>query len=201
MIEAYPLHWPQGYPATAPSQRKKSRFTTTLGAARDLVKTEVKRIHGTNPIISTNIPLKNDGDLRADWGKYKIDNPGVAVYFTYNGNQVCLCCDNYERVWENLRAVARTLQALRQISRDGVSDFLNKAFSGFKELPAPSETTPTTKSCWEILGIPVTTDIKEIKKAYHKKSIKYHPDLPLGDRDKFEEVQRAYRDATHYAQS
>lgn len=202
MVEAYPLHWPTEYPATPEHKRKDSRFKTTLGAARDFVKDEVRRMGGKNPVISANIPLKNDGDLRADWNRYKIDNPGVAVYFTYNNNPVCLCCDQYKRVWENLYAVGRTIEALRQIDRDGVSDFLNRAFTGFKALPEGSSTEPTTKPCWDILGIAITSDKDAIQKAYRKKVAVLHPDnLLTGDINQFHELQEAYRDAIHFAQS
>jgi hypothetical protein len=42
-------------------------------------------------------------------------DPGVAVYFTYKGNEVVLCCDTYERIWENVYAIGKTIENLRAI--------------------------------------------------------------------------------------
>lgn len=194
MVEAYPLYWPGEYPRT--KHQKVSRFTTTLVKARDFVKDEIKRLGGKNPVISTNIPLKGDGDLRADWSKFRMDDTGVAVYFTHNGNQVCLCCDQYQKVWDNLHAVGRTIAALRQIDRDGVSDFLNRAFTGFKALPAESELPK--KSIWEVLSMLPTHDTATITRQYRIRAKKAHPDAG-GSQAEFIELQAAYTRAIEYA--
>lgn len=185
MIESYPLYWPPDYKRSL--SQKRARFTTTLGKSRDFVKEEIRRLGGKNPIISTNIPLKNDGDLRADWSRYKIDDIGVAVYFTHNGNQVCLCCDQYDRIWDNLWAIGRTIEALRQIDRDGVSDFLNRTFSGFKMLSDPDQ-----KEWWEILQVEKNSSDDHVKIAYRKKVMETHPDKG-GSTESFNKVQNAYQ--------
>ena len=195
MIEAYPLCWPAGYPRSI--ERRDSRFKTTLGRARDFVKEEIRRIGGSEPVISTNIPLKNDGDLRADWSRYRIDDTGVAVYFNRDKQQVCLCCDSYERVWENLHAVGRTIEALRQIDRDGVSDFLNRTFTGFKAIPEVSSFNQ--KSVWEILGLTaIPKDADAIHRQYKIKLKEVHPDVPGGTKEAFMELQQAYQHALQF---
>lgn len=194
MIESYPLYWPAGYPRT--TGQKYSRFKTTLGKARDFVKEEIRRIGGKDPIISTNIPVKQNGDMYADWQRYKTDDIGVAVYFTLNGNQVCLCCDNYHRIWDNLHAIGRTIEALRQIDRDGVSDFLNRAFTGFKALP--TETEVPKKSIWDILSMLPTKDTSVITRQYRIRAKQVHPDAG-GSHEAFTELQAAYDRAIEYA--
>lgn len=148
---------------------------------------------GSDVIISTNVPLKNNGDLRADLS-YRIDDHGVAVYFNHNGNQVCLCCDTYIKVHENLYAIGRTIAGLRQIDRDGVSDFLNRTFSGFKGLPEVSSFNQ--KSTWEILGITaLPVDVNIIHKSFKAKSRLLHPDMPTGSVQAFQELNEAYKQA------
>jgi molecular chaperone DnaJ len=51
------------------------------------------------------------------------------------------------------------------------------------------------KSYYEILGVPTSASQGEIKKAYRKLAMKYHPDRHQGDekaKEKFQEVQHAY---------
>lgn len=47
-------------------------------------------------------------------------------------------------------------------------------------------------SYYEILGINKNAPQDEIKKAYRKLSLKYHPDKPSGDSEKFKEINEAY---------
>jgi len=45
---------------------------------------------------------------------------------------------------------------------------------------------------YSILGIQRGATDEEIKKAYRKMAVKYHPDKPGGDEEKFKEVADAY---------
>ena len=45
---------------------------------------------------------------------------------------------------------------------------------------------------YDILGINKNSSQEEIKKAYRKLSLKYHPDKPTGDESKFKEINEAY---------
>jgi len=50
----------------------------------------------------------------------------------------------------------------------------------------------TKKDYYEILGISKTASDDEIKKAYRKAAVKFHPDKEGGDEAKFKEVSEAY---------
>lgn len=51
------------------------------------------------------------------------------------------------------------------------------------------------KDLYEILGVPKTATDEEIKKAYRKLALTYHPDRNRGDQEaeeKFKEINLAY---------
>src|SRR3546814_3998348 len=53
----------------------------------------------------------------------------------------------------------------------------------------------TKRDYYDILGIPRNAGVDEIKKAYRKMAIKYHPDKNPGDKEaeeKFKEAAEAY---------
>jgi hypothetical protein len=134
-------------------------------------------------IISTNIPVRLDGLPRSDRGEP--GDPGVAVYWQKRGQQMrTMAIDRYNRVADNLAAIAATLEAMRAIERHGGAAILDRAFTGFAALPEHASST------WrEVLGIhsgqPVNLDtIEERFRALVKV---HHPDQG-GDRKKFEQI-------------
>eukprot|EP00834_Sanchytrium_tribonematis_P003378 NODE_128_length_17019_cov_0.764480.p9 type:complete len:262 gc:universal NODE_128_length_17019_cov_0.764480:4941-5726(+) len=56
----------------------------------------------------------------------------------------------------------------------------------------------TMKNPYKILGVSKTATKKEIKKAYYKLSLKYHPDKLDGKDEKFKEVVVAYKVLTEH---
>jgi len=185
-----------GYKRTPLAQRKRSAFKSTLGKARELLKSEIDRLKGKQLIISSNIPLKQNGEMYADWARYKNEDTGVAIYFTYNGIPVSMCCDQYNNIWENIVALGKAIEAIRGLGRWGVSDFLNRAFAGFQALPEPSDQDGQT--CWEILNHAPTRDIDLIKKLYKHQLHFKHPDKG-GTTEDFIALQRAREQALNYA--
>ncbi|MFA6031147.1 MAG: J domain-containing protein [Elusimicrobiota bacterium] len=132
-VEAFPLYWPEGRPRTPSYRMQRSRFETGFGAALNFLREEVRRLNGRNLIISTNVPLRNDGLPRAN---VSVTDPGVAVYFDLKGKKVVMACDRWNRTHDNLYAFGKTIGALRGIERWGSGDMLEAAFRGFAALPA-----------------------------------------------------------------
>jgi hypothetical protein len=190
MIDAFPLQWPEGYKRTPESARLKSRFMTSMDRAQRELRRQIDLLGAQDLIVSTNIPVRNDGLLYTDWMRRKIDDPGVAIYFVLSGEQQCLCCDNYPTIWENIYALAKGVEALRGIERWGISEFMKRAFTGFKALPSSDDNKPW----WEILGVNKTSAAETIKNAYRKKAMECHPDKG-GTPEKFQRIQRAYEES------
>jgi len=189
---AYPLHWPGGYDRT--KFPKQSPFAISLARARDSVIHEVRLLRGRGLVISTNIELRLDGLPYAN--RNQPEDTGVAVYFELRSDRVALCCDKWKRVAGNMQAVAKTIEAMRGMDRWGVSDMLNRMFTGFQALPENA----SQASCWDILGIDPTDDSDQIRSAYRIKAKETHPDHG-GSTEQFVLVQQALSDADRILRS
>jgi DnaJ domain len=188
-INAYPLHWPAGKPRSNIYCRESSKFKSTFAVARDELLAEIERLRGRwhrngDAILSTNVELRQDGLPYA--GRREPEDSGVAVYFTYKKQQRCFACDKYNKVWENMVAIRKTIEALRGIERWGSSDMMDQAFSGFVALPDNSE-----KPWWEVLNVFRLAGADDVKKAYRNLRSVHHPDNG-GDAAQFDRVQKAY---------
>lgn len=189
-IEAFPLYWPSGIARS--NSKKTSKFQATLAEARDGVLYEIRKLNGSNVIISSSIPLKRDGQMQGTARPVDGDH-GVAVYFTWKNDQYVLACDTYNYIWENLRAIEKSIEAIRGIERWGATDILARAFTGFKMLPEANS------DWWKVLQVSVTANIDTIKAAYKELVKKYHPDnQQTGDEHQFLKIQEAYAKAMKY---
>src|SRR5262249_31741204 len=72
-------------------------------------------------------------------GARKSYDVGAAVYFSLNKKPYCLPCDRWNRLPDNLAAIAAHLEAMRGMDRWGVGS-IEQAFAGYKALPARGET-------------------------------------------------------------
>ena len=165
-----------------------------MSEAQRFLKKQVEMMKASDLVISTNIPTrKSDGGFYADMINKKIDDPGVAIYFKHKKMDRSMCCDQYTRVWENIYALGKGLEALRGIERWGISEFLDRAFTGFPALP--EMIIINQKSIWKILGLDeMPADHQQVRFAYKRKAMELHPDK-TGSSEKFIELQNAYKQA------
>lgn len=171
MTQAYPLLWPPGWPRTASHKRERSRFEPR-GMAYEAQQTlnELARLGARNAIVSTNVELRRDG-LPYSNQKAPTD-PGVAVYFTYEKRPQCIPCDRWATVEENLRAVWKSIEALRSLERWGAKSFVDAAFTGFAALPGPT----MARAWWEVLGVSQWATADQINAAWREKAKTAHSD-------------------------
>ena len=182
---AFPLDWPVGKDRTSWRKVLSSRFDVTPGHAYAELKEELRRLGASQCVLSTNRPLKTNGQPKAS--AKEPDDSGVAVYFTYKGKPHCFACDRWRYVWENAWAIAKTIGALRGIKRWGTGDMLEAAMSGFRQLPAPSQ-------WWDVLGVKPSATKAAIEKKYRALAFEHHPDQG-GDPGKMANITSAIREA------
>ena len=199
-INAFPLQWPTGWKRAA--ARKEGRFTTTRnsrraaalsvidGVERVLIELDRMGYRRDDIVISTNVPTRLDGLPRS--GLNEPGDPGAAVYWrTRKGENKVMAIDIYDRVADNLAAIAATLDSMRAIERHGGAAILDRAFTGFTALPAPA----AARAWWDVLGVSQRASDEEIKAAYRRLRSDHHP-AKGGSAARFDEIEQAYRKAT-----
>lgn len=165
MISAYPLTWPDTMPRA--KSREAGQFKTSLLRALDNVETSL-RLFGkdsgkpvTGVVLSSNVTL----------GASRPTDPGVAAWFTWDGNQVCIPVDRYSSVEANLQAIHHIIEARRVELRHGTLALVRATFRGFQALPAPT-------SWRKVLGLEHATEVTkaQIDDAYRERAKAAHPD-------------------------
>lgn len=210
-IRAYPLAWPVGWKRApvrvearfARRERKSTTYSDgssrswqqnrslTMADATARVLDELQRmgVERQDVVISTNVRTRLDGLPRS--GEREPDDPGAAVYWQeVVGPSRVMAIDQYDRVADNLAAIAATLDAMRAIERHGGAQILERAFAGFTALPAPG----AAREWWEVLGVARTASIDEARAAYRQAASAAHPDRG-GTDARMAEVNRAWEQA------
>lgn len=216
-ISASPLQWPIGWRRTASAARTRARFGKAASRSgdrwipgRDLtiaeglgrVKVELSRMNVSpdDLVVSTNLTLRLDGLPRSD--QREPADPGAAVYWIERGGERrVMAIDVYDRVADNLAAIAATLEAMRAIERHGGAVVLERAFTGFLALPPPETTLslPRDRTWREVLGFEgfgAHLISAELLRERHRSRVRqHHPDRPDGDAAEMAAVNVAYEQA------
>lgn len=184
-INAHPLSWPVGWKRTPAQQQREAKFarndkrlTLTQGLDRVLLELQRMGVQRQDVIVSTDVLLRLDGLPRS--GQPEPKDHGAAVYWQeWNGQRRVMAIDIYDKVADNLAAIAATLDAMRAIERHGGAAILERAFTGFVALPAPG---PAERHWRDVLGVPdtLTPDAydleRKLKDYYRRAASAAHPD-------------------------
>ena len=185
--ERHPLSWPISWPRRAASARKRASFSTrqratgeawssakalTVYAAIRRLTDELDRLGARNVIISSNLPTRADGLPRSD--AREPGDPGVACYFKHRGADRVFACDRWDRVADNVAAIAAHIAALRGMERWGVGS-IDQAFRGYEALPAPGgKRQRSWREVLEYGDLPIDADA--IGRAYRIIARRVHAD-------------------------
>lgn len=208
---AYPLQWPAGWKRTPTLQRTQAKFRKGKGgwvegagyraADRVSLAEGLKRIYaelqkfGINEntiVVSSDLKLRTDGMPYSNQATARLDQ-GVAVYWRDGKQQRCMAIDRYDRIADNLAAIAATLDAMRAIERHGGAAILDRAFTGFQMLAAPEQ-------WFQVLGVSAHASRADIEAAYRKMAMEHHPDRG-GDSSRMARINAARDDGLDRARS
>jgi hypothetical protein len=186
MIAAYPLTWPPMFARA--KNREVGRFKSSLSASLKNVLDSL-RLFGADSgrklgeiVISSNVTL----------GVARPADPGVAVWFTWDGLQVCIAVDRYSTVEGNLQAIHHILEARRVELRHGTLALVRASFSGFTALPAPAGER-TWREVMEFVDQATPTGA-QLKDRYRRMASIRHPDSG-GTHESMVELNKAYEAA------
>lgn len=215
--QRFPLHWPAHVPRTPAHQRKQSQFgkaarresdysrplpggggystryiparNHSMEDASGILTAELRKLGATGVVLSTNVELRLDG-LPYSGRKAPVDC-GAVCYFTLRGRKVAMPCDRWNRVEDNVYAIAKHIEAMRGQERWGVGTS-DQAFAGYAALPGPGGTSG--KTWYVVFGLPAHASTEQVKTRWRELIQQHHPDKPGGDRIMFDAVQRAWDD-------
>jgi hypothetical protein len=175
--DAYPLCWPLGVPRTPASQRRRavfksatSRITVERAIRRLLNEATTGRWHVEKLIVSTNIPVRKSDGL--PYSAVEPADPGVACYFTLDGERRCIPSDKWDRVADNIAGIAAAIGALRGLERWVNDANVRAAFRGFAALPDPNAVD--WRAVFGLRNGEVTREA--VIAAFRRLSIERHPD-------------------------
>lgn len=185
MSTPYPLAWPETMPRA--KAREPGRFKASLNAAMENVRKSLRLFASDsgkpirNIVISSNVTL----------GSEKPSDPGVSVWFEWDGLPVCIPVDRYQTVAANLQAIHLIIEARRVELRHGTLALVRATFQGFKALP------PARRSWRAVFGFEDDQLVDEdmIDGAFRRLAKERHPDKPGGSEAAMMQLNAARADA------
>lgn len=202
--------WPNNVPATPYAKRKRSPFRSTwLSTLSDLDR-ELVEAHAHNVVVEIDAPaseIRRDGMPRAD---ARTRGPGVIISYEKRWirnrelvkvERFVFPCDTFHDWQDNVRAIAKTLEALRAVDRYGVTRD-GQQFASFKSIPQQSgglSVADAGRILRESSGVAFELeDFKQCRVAFRTARAKTHPDAG-GSSGDFQAVNAAgERLAAHF---
>ncbi|CAM3776660.1 J domain-containing protein [Litorimonas haliclonae] len=141
-VDAYPLSWPTAWPRTSEHEREEGRYKyrtnsgfLSMYKAQSGLYSELERLGVESVIVSSNLVRNLDGSIRS--GQRRPEDPGIAIYFKWNGKDMVMAMDDFIEPECNVRRLTLAIKAMRDLERNGGGTMMEKAFTGFAALPAP----------------------------------------------------------------
>lgn len=183
----FPLAWPENMPRHK-GQRETGAFRTALHPALENARKSLmafgretgSAIKEGDIVFSSNV-----GGLETR----NLSDPGIALWFMWEGVQRCIAVDRYSTPAANLQAIHHIIEADRTKLRHGSISIVRASYKGFAAaLPAPG-----ARGWRAILGIPADSAINKdvIEAAYREAAKSAHPDKAGGSNEAMAELNAA----------
>lgn len=165
MAAAYPLTWPAHIPRWS-GDRQSGQFKTSLEGALNNVTKSLQAFGRDSGKPVSDIVLSSNYSL----GVKRPADPGVAVWFTWEGISICIPVDRYASIEANLQAIFHVIEARRVELRHGTLALVRATFQGFQALPAPEERGWRAILGFAGLGADFMPTEEEIRSRYRQKA-------------------------------
>jgi len=210
---ASPLDWPADQERTPAHKQREARFRKESGIrGRSLTLTEAMvrvgreleafgtvKIEGyrywradcSDATLSANLRVRRSDD-RWHAQQANPDDPGAVLRYRLDDEDFVIALDGYDRVADNIAAIAACLSALRALERHG-SNIAGRFSRGLRALPAPGEVSGHWSA---VLGVSAGAQLEEVRTAFARLARRHHPDT--GDEpsaDRLQEFTRAWDEA------
>lgn len=133
-------HWPQSTERTLATERRRSRFDSSLDQTVSLLDSELRLIGAQRATIELVIEPRELRKIGVPYAGYRATDPAVVLrYVDEHGVEITMPCDTFFSWQENLRAIALTVRNLRKCEDYGAVR-RGQQFRGFAALPAVTTT-------------------------------------------------------------
>lgn len=193
------------WPGEQTRNRRVSQFAATRLTTLDQLDRELRYLGAKNVSLLmavTHDDIRLDGHLRAN---ARPSHPGVVVAFDSKHGPLKYAVDTFTDAWDNLRAIALGLEALRKVDRYGVTK-RGEQYSGWKQIGSGGTPMPAASMSLEdaarMLAVHGLEDAHESttaqmmvdpamqRDAYKRAAKRLHPDKG-GDPAEFQRLQAA----------
>jgi len=185
--QAFPLCWPPGWPRT--TSRGNSQFKTSVEGAINNVEKSIKMFASDSGKKVDDLLISTNYSLTERTPK----DPGVAVYFTWDGISTCMAVDRYSKLQDNLQALHHCIEAERTKLRHGGLALVQAAFRGYAALPPP-----VFYNWRKVLGVGEVATLAQCEKKYKERAVEVHPDKNGGNEEPMKDLNAAMAEARKF---
>ncbi|SRR6266481_774472 len=192
-------HWP----GERTRYSHPSQFRSTYPQTLDLLEAELAHISARAGSVVIQVDdltladIRNDGWPRVGWNPARGRRQGVVVLFESPKGAMSFPCDHFDDWKDNLRAIAKSLEALRMVDRYGVTRG-NEQYRGWTQIGSGNgkmDRASALKFIASLVGADADTldrNWKTVGEAMLKRAKKLqHPDAPGGSHETFVAIGQA----------
>ncbi|MEM7813254.1 MAG: hypothetical protein AAF532_17395 [Planctomycetota bacterium] len=187
------------WPTERTREHKPCRFRSGYTDTLRLLDDELYKCDASSVVLQVDLPrsqIKNDG---TPYAGARPNSPGVILSFQTPSGPRSFPCDTYDDWQDNLRAIAKSMEALRAVDRYGVTK-RGEQYRGFQALghdggvAAGADTTTSVSDAWwqicKAAGVTSANHRTDFETVVRKAKRVCHPDSNGGSRQRWDALQQ-----------